>query len=208
MSVATSTINAFGWRRIYDPAEASYPVRALKLPARPSDIAKIYRPSRVLDQGNAPSPPYAWQHWYEISAPDPVADDDRARVVAGFVAPKERTLHAVARRLRAVDAISAYHWTHYTDDVIRALYSIGPVIVGTPWQAQMSTPPHSGIVACEGKILGYHAWVVIGYNPKRAAFRGLNSWGPVWSQVGRFWIGERDLARLLRSGIACVPVRL
>lgn len=189
----------YGWRRVYDPGEVKYAVgRHLKLPEAPKHKSRHYRSPRVFDQGTSGSVGYAWWQWL---------DTTRGRQTEFVVSLlTETTLHGVARALQAAGELAGYYWTRDVNIVKRALYAIGPVVMGTDWQRAMLQPRPDGLMLVSGPVVGAQAWVVVGYDPRRQAFRGVNSWGPGWAQVGRFWMAEKDFAKLLKDGVACVPM--
>lgn len=52
----------------------------------------------------------------------------------------------------------------------------------------------------EGKSLGGHALVLVGYDDRRQAFRLINSWGPRWADGGFGWIDYAWFPRVVREG--------
>ncbi len=183
----------FTWNPSLDPGERKYALGRLPLPGVSKRRAKHY--VRIAP---AADPWAAWLAW----APTPQAARGK------YWAAGDGTLHGMARQLRELGFIKSYHWTRDVDLLKRALYHIGPVIVGTAWYEGMNRPDLDGRVTVDGPRVGYHAWLIIGYDPGREAFRGLNSWGASWGQLGRFWIPQAAFAHLLKDGVGCVPVPL
>lgn len=65
-----------------------------------------------------------------------------------------------------------------------------PVIIGANvdegfWQARRGHIWRS----TQGRVLGPHAMLVVGYDDSRAAFKVINSWGQGWGDGGYGWIG-------------------
>lgn len=52
----------------------------------------------------------------------------------------------------------------------------------------------------QGKALGGHALVVVGYDDHKQAFKVFNSWGSQWSDNGFGWISYRHFAKVVREG--------
>ncbi|MBF2053203.1 MAG: hypothetical protein IGS03_07020 [Candidatus Sericytochromatia bacterium] len=76
-----------------------------------------------------------------------------------------------------------------------------PVMVGTLideglWQLKKQQRWHRP----QGKSLGGHALVLVGYDDRQQAFKVMNSWGPDWADGGFGWIDYRHFRRVAREG--------
>lgn len=112
-----------------------------------------------------------------------------------------RTLWPAARQIggcRLID-LSA----HPARDIGHAL-QYGPVIVGSSWTRGMLDTDRDGLVSSDGAVVGQHAYCLMAYSAEREQFRGINSRGVGWGQVGRFWLPYSDLDALAKLGQACV----
>lgn len=108
--------------------------------------------------------------------------------------------------------IHQYRWAFGIQDVIGALMSQGPVVLGINWYSGMYNAP-GGKLRVSGNHVGGHAILAIGYNPSSQVFDGeetvilQNSWGRSWGIDGIAEITVEELGRLLREGgEACVPL--
>lgn len=172
---------------------------------------RFYKSSIVLDQGASPlSAAFAIWHWLVIHdrsfvgiAPARLAElADRRYAERATI-----TIEALVDMLKQHKILGQAYWTRNVEHVRDALLQeLGPIIVGSPWLDGMTQPDPDGYINATGKRVGRHAYLVVGYDQERQAFRLLNSWGPAWGQLGRAWIRTRDLQLLLSHGEACVPV--
>lgn len=119
------------------------------------------------------------------------------------------SVRAGAKVLQSLGAIKSYHWAANIDDVITAVLTEGPVIVGTNWYHDMFRPVGSDArLHPTGGVAGGHAWKVDGYNRSTLLFRMKNSWGLGWALKGYAHITQADLSRLLfdEPGEACIAL--
>lgn len=128
--------------------------------------------------------------------------DEGASVLAG------------ARVAKKLGLISEYRWAFNTSQIIDAVISHGPVVIGIPWFNSMYRTEAGGLVTISGELAGYHCLVVHGYWPNHPRF-GMNvldwtnSWGPDYGVNGVGSIREHDLAYLLKQqGEACIATDL
>ena len=64
-----------------------------------------------------------------------------------------------------------------------------PVVIGaTVDQGFLKMAPGSVWKSSQGRTLGGHAMVLVGYDDHRHAFKVLNSWGRIWGDGGYGWI--------------------
>ena len=107
--------------------------------------------------------------------------------------------------------LSEYRWAFGIDDLAVAVSRMGPAILGINWyQGMYQTFSNRGQpwVAVEGRIVGGHAILAVGYSTTMKAFRLQNSWGSNWGHYGRAWIDHDALGFLLEAeGEACIPIK-
>ena len=190
-------------------AERSTLKRALKTRTPKGD--RFYKTSIVLDQGRSPfSAAYAFWHWLVIHDRSfvGIAPDQLAQLADPRLAERATiTIEAIAGMLTKHGILAQAYWTRNVEHVRDALLQgFGPIVVGTPWLGSMMQPNAEGYIMAAGKSEGRHAYVIVGFDQERQAFRLLNSWGPSWGQLGRAWVRVKDLQLLLSHGEACVPV--
>jgi hypothetical protein len=205
----------FGRLIVLDPRDGLHPmVRYLDmeigLPA-----GKVWYASPTLDQDGTPQcVAYAWEGWLHASptctrtGPTPEEIYREAQKIDGMGPVHDgTTVRAAAQIMAGQGRIAEYVWTRDLEVLKRWVLTRGSAVVGTWWYYDMFAPTKAGYVTIGGRILGGHAYLVIGYSGARKAYRCLNSWGRNWGQGGRFWITEADLDRLIsESGEACAAV--
>lgn len=138
------------------------------------------------------------------------ADDTGTSVLAG------------AKAAHKLGMISEYRWCFGVDEVARAIYNHGPVVVGTPWLDSMENPqyldgwdeqntqplvPNGPVLDISGSEVGGHCYLLTAFTRfgNTEWFKMLNSWGYGWGQQGAAWIRKTDMGKLLQStGEACV----
>jgi hypothetical protein len=107
----------------------------------------------------------------------------------------------------SVARVKEYRWAFSINAVLDWLGTMGPVVLGTSWFANMFDPTDKGFVIPSGTNEGGHCYLALGYDDVRKAVRCVNSWGKSWGQQGRFWIDYKDLDGLIKNaGEACVAV--
>lgn len=52
----------------------------------------------------------------------------------------------------------------------------------------------------QGRVLGGHAMVIVGYDDEKAAFKVMNSWGKEWGNNGYFWISYTYSRMVINEG--------
>lgn len=177
-----------------------------ELSAKPSIIEthtdaalKIYARARQLD-------------------PWPGEDYSGTSVLAGVQAVQEIKNH------KGNPLIKEYRWAFGTEDVIRTLGYLGPVVLGIEWHSSQYTPDENGRIWLNNDVVGGHAILAKGVDivwnnpdgPKtfdnidqlNSLITLHNSWGPDWGIGGDAWFTVYELNYLLgRGGEACIPVR-
>jgi hypothetical protein len=211
----------FDWVRSTDPRNADHPLRAT-LPAHVARVQKLWvAPTLRLDQGPdgacvgfgwtnealtrpaslklspntlAAGNKYGFDVYHRAQQLDEYKDtppEEGSSVNGGALAMRERKL------------IQAWAWASSVDDVIDALITTGPVVVGTNWLEKMFNPGEHGILNVSGRVAGGHCYCLTGFAPSyygSPAVRMRQSWGVSWGLKGAAWIRTADFARLLADG--------
>lgn len=220
---------AFDWRSHHDERSRAYSIREL-LPEqvrRKRTMWSVPRP--VIDQGREGAcVGFGWTNELRanpvmIKLPDPTQFAlglyKQAKTLDEF--PGEdysgTSVLAGAKAIQSLGFMTGYRWAFGIDDVIDALVTQGPVVLGIPWYDSMYSTRPSGLMEVGGKIVGGHCILATGYNPKARFFsegitntfevvRLRNSWGPDYGKGGDGYIKVEDLAALLKNdGEACIP---
>ena len=118
----------------------------------------------------------------------------------------------VAQRL---GFIGVYRWAFNVADVLLALATEGPVIVGTDWLDSMFEPRPSGLLDISGSAAGGQCYTLRGLTLKPRlkgesnigpVVRVTNSWGRDWGVNGEAYLRVGDLEQLLAAqGEAVIP---
>jgi hypothetical protein len=90
-----------------------------------------------------------------------------------------------------------YRWGYTLDELITAVLTAGPVLVGTNWYTGMFDPDDSDRVRVSGSLAGGHAYLINGVNRTTGLFRLKNSWGRTWARRGHAYLSFDDMARLI-----------
>lgn len=207
--------NARGLGRIahHDPRNADFRIRAVAPPLHVATAGVTRRYWNDLglwvDQGDTPvCTAAAVLHWREdgpVTTPGPAAlslDAMYQRIRAtdradGRDYPEGgATSLALAKTAVALGWAGSYHWGYTLDELVQAVLTMGPVIVGTNWTESMFTPD-DGVLHYTGAVVGGHEWIVNGVNLPAERFRMKNSWSREWSLSGRAWVPFADMARLI-----------
>lgn len=104
---------------------------------------------------------------------------------------------AMAKVARALGWCGEFRWGRSLDELIAAVLTAGPVLVGTWWTTGMHEPDAHGMLRYAGAQLGGHEYLVNGVSLDREVFRIKNSWGVEWSHNGMAWIPFADMERLI-----------
>jgi len=207
-----------GLGRLPSPPDArdyrmSDAVRELEKVSAPRPV-KRWKSSKVLDQGETPHcVGFAWAGW-GISAPieDPWCDltghdiYKACKVLDGEPDMQNgSTVRTGAKVLIARKRIKTYFFAQDVDEALDFVARFGPVVFGTIWTEGMSKPSSVGhVIRVIGKVLGGHAYDVVGVDSKYALIK--QSWGTGWlhSDSGYARILITDLKAAFReSGEAC-----
>jgi hypothetical protein len=102
--------------------------------------------------------------------------------------------------------ITGYRWHRSVDDIIDALITDGPQVMGSDWLTGMFRPDEYGIIRATGAVEGGHCYCLTGYRP--SYYNGLecvrlrNSWGG-WGLNGDAFLPVDDLRALWSDGAEC-----
>jgi hypothetical protein len=162
---------------------------------------------------------YAWTHYLEDgpvthsgSAPviEPAMLYHQAQLVDEW--PGEdydgTSVRAAAKVLQGLGWIESYHWAWSADEIINAILTLGPVVIGTNWYQGMFYPdPKTNIIKPTGYVAGGHATKLDGANRRNGLIRLKNSWSRAWGKKGHVWVEAETLQRLMNEdGEACIAV--
>jgi hypothetical protein len=220
------------WVPRHDPESENYPIRgAVRKAIRIS--SRAWKPPHPLDQGREGAcVGFGWTH-EALSTPIAVRFERAPKV--GMTDPDAvaRRIYREAQRIdewagesyegtsvlagakvmKSMGLLKEYRWAFSVEDVVAALLTTGPVVLGVPWYESMYEAP-GGIVEVGGDMVGGHCLLARAVAakgrifPDERAIGWLNSWGPEYGENGLAWIPESKLAWLLRQdGEACVPFR-
>ena len=124
---------------------------------------------------------------------------------------------AGAKASQAAGYIGEYRWAFSMDQIIDALITVGPVVIGTPWLSGMYQTRPSGLVEAVGDVVGGHAILLTGYHPamrirgegwtkRHEVIKWRNSWGAEYGHKGDGYITPEALSALFDRRVeACVP---
>jgi hypothetical protein len=220
------------WRPRFDERSRDYPIRAL-LPAVQNKTFTLWRHGEILDQGSEGAcVGFGWTaealagpvHVNLNDIPEPSAPKE-PNLFANYVYKQAQKIDqwpgedyegtsvlAGAKIMSKYGVIHQYRWAFGISDVIGALMSQGPVVLGIQWYQGMYLAPN-GRLQVFGNHVGGHCILAIGYNPSSQVFDGKetvilqNSWGTSWGIDGIAEITVEELDRLLKEGgEACVPL--
>lgn len=117
---------------------------------------------------------------------------------------------AGAKLMQKVGVVKEYRWAFNIEEVIDAVLSKGPVVIGINWYDGMYET-QGDYLRVWGNLAGGHCLLVVGYKIEdgQEYLILLNSWGPGWGKNGLAKIAKADLARLLieEGGEACIATR-
>jgi hypothetical protein len=232
MEDVMSDLKTFNWIPTFDERSKDFPLRAV-IKERPARRTKKWRNGVILDQGregacvgfgwtaealstpvavdltrlkaDVPRDPTAFaQHIYHRAKQIDIwqgEDYDGTSVLAG------------AKAMREAGLIKEFRWCFNIEDVIDAILTKGPVVLGIYWHESMYDAPE-GILSVSGDIVGGHCITAVGYKLAKDSATGedtvilQNSWGYSWGTWGLAEIRVSELAKLMdNAGEACVVTK-
>lgn len=222
----------FNWKPMFDERSKDFPIRAA-IKERPKRKNKQWRSGEILDQGREGA--CVGFGWTAEALATPVAVDltkikaDVPRTGNEFASNlyhvaktlddmagedyEGTSVLAGAKAMEQFGLIKEYRWAFGIEDVIDAILTKGPVVLGIYWYEGMYEAPE-GILSVSGKIVGGHCITAVGFKTAASSVTGedtiilQNSWGTDWGINGLAEIRVSELDKLLKnSGEACVPSR-
>lgn len=222
----------FNWKPTFDERSKAFPIRAA-IAERPKQRTKKWRNGVILDQGREGAcVGFGWTA-EALSTPvsvdltrvkadvprDPTAFAQAIYHRAKQIDPWEgenyegTSVLAGAKAMREAGLIKEFRWCFSVEDVIDAILTTGPVVLGIYWYDSMYDAPN-GILDVSGEIVGGHCITAVGFKLAKDSVTGedtvilQNSWGYSWGTWGLAEIRVRDLKALLdNDGEACVPFK-
>lgn len=206
-----------------DPRDQGFQIRSLVESVPPPTVSSRFWNANGWwgDQGTSSMcVAYAWMHWLEDgpithrgAAPliDPADVYAEAQRIDEF--PGEgydgTTVRAGAQVLRQRGFVSEFRWADSIEDVVNAVLTFGPVVMGTNWYEGMMHSDRRSFITPTGNLLGGHAWIINGVSLANQTVRLKNSWGRGWGAKGFAMMTFIDLARLLsENGEACLATEV
>lgn len=198
----------------HDPRSRAFPARAL-LTGAPARQTRTWRRGAAYDQGQTST--CVAQSFKGVlntapaSAVVPYATRTRYDAVGDFYPGAQRndqwpgeepayqgtSALGMCRYLALKGVIHEYRWCFGLDDVLDTLSALGPVAIGVNWRERMFYPDPDGLIHPGGSVAGGHEVELIGLDVSRRRVTGMNSWGALWGDRGRFYLSWDDLALLL-----------
>lgn len=123
-----------------------------------------------------------------------------------------------AKAAQALGFIGVYRWAFNMEDMLLALSTVGPVVVGTTWFNTMFYPQDNGVLTIDPSKgeAGGHSYIIRGViinesykkrlvgkarnRPGVALLRVRNSWGLTWGKKGECLIWADDYQNHLMPG--------
>lgn len=125
---------------------------------------------------------------------------------------------ASMRWLKENGYISEYQWARDAEGLFAHILTRGPALIGVNWYPGMDDVDEAGYLRVTGVCQAGHQVMIGGADRDRidpvtgkpGAFRGYNTWGANWGDVGgAFWLTAADMERLLaEDGDGALPVEL
>lgn len=211
--------------RIYIPDErdANFPMKAMLPVKAPKRHFKYYWGQDWWGDQKATSQcvSYAWLHWLEggsvtqnhkeppVLNPTWLYNECQKNDSWEGTNYNGTSVRAGAKILQREGYISEYRWTQNIDELVMAVLTVAPVVVGTYWFYDMFFPNEDGLITATGQPMGGHAYVLTGVNTKKKLFRIKNSWSKYWGRNGYAYISFDDMEKLLgMQGEAALAVEL
>lgn len=109
------------------------------------------------------------------------------------------SVKAGAEVLRSRNLLDSYTWTFGIEELLKALTTVGPAVLGVPWLDGMYEAP-GGKVTLSGSKVGAHCIKADAVFWTRETIGWQNSWGLVYGDQGRAEISFTDMDWLLTNG--------
>lgn len=114
---------------------------------------------------------------------------------------------AGAKICQSLGYFDEYRWAFGLDDLVLAVGSTGPAILGVNWYEGMFYPNSYGFIEATGSLAGGHAILCNSVDLKKQTFKLHNSWGRSWGKDGTCLVSWDTMKRLLdEQGEACIPM--
>jgi hypothetical protein len=202
-----------------DERDQAYPLRSLLPSARAAGTKYWWSNGAWLNQGRTSTcVGHAWAHWIEDGprtwqgTVDPIALY-RTATTLDVWPENDGDLHfGTSIRAGAEAVVQAgrafeYRWAWDLPTIVQTLLQVGPVVVGTDWFSNMSTPARNYTLDPSGDYEGGHAYDLNGVSTTRRLVRMKNSWGREWGNNGHAYLTFDALDYLIsRQGEACLAV--
>lgn len=218
------------WVPSFDNRSRMYGVRQMLNDAPVKRKAKFWEEGTVLDQGREGA--CVGFGWTAELIAEPAQPDEQPTPQFGnklaklFYKEAQRidewpgdeysgtSVLAGAKIMKQYGYIDEYRWCFDIDDIIDAVVSKGPVVIGIPWYSDMYSTNALGLTSISGSNVGGHCIVLTGYHPSKIfgrqsleVFKWRNSWGKSYGIDGSGYITVSDLRRLFEEGgEACIPI--
>lgn len=218
------------WKPRFDDRSRMYGIRPLLGTSKKKKKPTFWQEGTVLDQGaEGACVGFGWLA--EIIAKPVVPDEQPTEEVGNHLAQfyyeeakkldewegqdyEGTSVLAGAKVMKKYGLISEYRWCFNIDDIIDAVATQGPVVIGIPWYNSMYTTNSQGLCGVSGEKVGGHCITLTGYDPAKVfgrqtveVFRWRNSWGEEYGVNGSGYIRVSDLRKLFaEGGEACIPI--
>lgn len=217
----------------FDKRSKQFSIRAL-LPAQPVIKGRTWRLPILLDQGQTSACTGNARAHDLAASPSPLKQANGLPIDQEFAQQIYRLAQTLdewpgeayngssvlgaAKAAQKLGFIGEYRWAFNIDDMLAALATIGPVVVGTDWRNCMYDTLPSGelIVDPASKVDGGHSYIIRGVivSEKHKAelvgkgrnrkgvplMRARNSWGPSYGVNGEMLIWSDDYENHLMPG--------
>ena len=107
------------------------------------------------------------------------------------------SIRAGAKVMQAHGFVENYYWARSLDELVHALFAVGPAVIGTYWFSDMTLPDRDGFMHPKGWLQGAHATVVNGVDLNNGVLRIKNSWGRDWGLGGHAYMRFEDFETLI-----------
>lgn len=157
----------------------------------------VFRPSPYT---KAEAEAFAFDRYHQAQRLDEWAGEDY----------EGSSVNGGAKAMRAQGYITGWRWHRTVDDIIDALITDGPQVLGSDWLTGMFNTDGHGLVKVAGSVAGGHCYCATGYYPRWygvEAVRCRQSWGPHWGINGDFYLPVDGLRSLWSDGAeAAMPI--